>query len=67
MARNATNKSSAEPLWSVVEASDYLGVPVATLYKWRHLGIGPQVYRVGRHLRYDPAIIRQWLRDEAAA
>ncbi|HEY9408556.1 MAG TPA: helix-turn-helix domain-containing protein [Jiangellaceae bacterium] len=56
-----------DPLWSVHDTSAYLGVPVATLYKWRHLGLGPVAFRVGRHLRYDPATIRQWLLDQAAA
>ncbi len=54
------------PLWSIQEAATFLGVPVATLYRWRHRGIGPKAYRVGRHLRYDPALIRQWLDTEAA-
>jgi excisionase family DNA binding protein len=54
------------PLWSIQEAAAFLGVPVATLYRWRHRGIGPKAYRVGRHLRYDPALIRQWLDTEAA-
>lgn len=53
-------------LWTVGQVSDYLGVPVATLYVWRHRGTGPKAYRVGRHLRYDPADVRRWL-DELAA
>jgi excisionase family DNA binding protein len=63
-----TQKSTERPapLWSVQDTARYLGVPVTTLYRWRHRGIGPKAYRVGRHLRYDPALVRQWLRDEAA-
>lgn len=53
-------------LWSAQDTSTYLGVPVGTLYQWRHRGIGPKAYRVGRHLRYDPAHVRAWLDDEAA-
>jgi excisionase family DNA binding protein len=53
-------------LWTVPEVSDYLGVPVATLYVWRHRGTGPKAYRVGRYLRYDPADVRHWL-DQLAA
>jgi excisionase family DNA binding protein len=29
-----------------------LGIPVHTLYRWRHKGDGPVGYRVGRHVRY---------------
>jgi excisionase family DNA binding protein len=55
-----------EPLMTVEEVADYLRVPVATLYRWRHQGTGPSAFRVGRHLRYDPAAVRQWLTREAA-
>lgn len=50
-----------EKLMSVDELSDYLGIPVATLYQWRHKGTGPPAFRVGRHLRYDPAAVWSWL------
>ncbi len=50
-----------EPLWSIGETARFLSVPVATLYRWRHLGKGPYAYRLGRHLRYDPAEVRRWL------
>lgn len=36
-------------------------MPIGTLYAWRTKGIGPAAYKVGRHLRYDPAEIRRWL------
>lgn len=61
-----TRQSTLERLLTAEEVSEYLGVPVATLYRWRHLGTGPQAFRVGRHLRYDLTVIRQWLTDEAA-
>nr|WP_281367253.1 helix-turn-helix domain-containing protein [Nocardioides kongjuensis] len=38
-----------------------MGIPVATLYQWRHKGCGPEAYRVGRHLRYEPSTLRSWL------
>jgi hypothetical protein len=40
-------------------------VPVTTLYQWRHLGIGPSAYRVGRHLRYEPTAVQAWLQQHA--
>lgn len=55
----------SEVLWSAEEVSDFLQVPVNTLYQWRHKSIGPRAFRVGRFLRYDPVIVRAWLTDAA--
>ncbi|MCM0675326.1 helix-turn-helix domain-containing protein [Micromonospora phytophila] len=55
------------PLWTVEEVSAYLGLPVATLCQWRHRCVGPRAFRVGRHLRYDPADVRAWLVDRQAS
>lgn len=57
--------TTIEPLWSVEDVSAFLGVPVATLYQWRYRRCGPRAYRVGRHLRYDPADVRAWLNKQA--
>ncbi|MGB3763655.1 MAG: helix-turn-helix domain-containing protein [Ornithinimicrobium sp.] len=43
--------------------SQYLGVPVDTLYAWRTKGAGPPAFKVGRHLRYDPAEVVVWLKS----
>jgi predicted DNA-binding transcriptional regulator AlpA len=48
-------------LWTALDVAGYLGVPLATLYQWRYLGTGPSAYRVGRHLRYEPAAVKAWL------
>ena len=53
-----------ERLWSARDVAEFLGVPIATLYQWRHLGTGPKAYRVGRHLRYDPREVRRWLEED---
>lgn len=50
-------------LWSVSDVARYLGVPVGTLYQWRHRGEGPRSRRVGRHLRYDPTEVRRWFKN----
>ncbi|MFI6235258.1 helix-turn-helix domain-containing protein [Micromonospora sp. NPDC050784] len=54
-------------LWTVEDVSDYLGVPVQTLYAWRKRRIGPPAGRVGRHLRYDPDVVRAWFADQSTA
>jgi len=45
-------------LWSIEDASYYLGVPVQTLYSWRGQGVGPPGRRVGRRLRYRPEDVK---------
>jgi excisionase family DNA binding protein len=55
-----------DPCWTVEEVAAYLRVPVETLYTWRKRHYGPPAARVGRHLRYDPADVRAWLRGQVA-
>lgn len=50
-----------ERLWTVKEVADFLGISTATLHQWRYLGTGPEAYRVGKHLRYNPVVVRAWL------
>jgi excisionase family DNA binding protein len=52
-------------LWTIQQLSAFLGIPVGTLYQWRHRGDGPPAFRVGRHLRFDPVEVRRWLLDRA--
>jgi hypothetical protein len=28
-------------LWRITQVSEFLGIPVGTLYQWRHRGYGP--------------------------
>jgi predicted DNA-binding transcriptional regulator AlpA len=44
-------ESPGDRLMSLVEVSQLLGIPVATMYGWRHRGEGPRGYRIGRHVR----------------
>ena len=57
---------ACDRLWSTLEVSRFLGVPVSTLHQWRYLGRGPAAFRVGKHLRYDPNAVRRWLVDDCA-
>ncbi|MET9534248.1 helix-turn-helix domain-containing protein [Streptomyces sp. NPDC006649] len=34
---------------------------VETVYAWRKKRIGPPAIRIGRHLRYDPRAVRDWV------
>ncbi len=53
----------ADTLWGVQEVAAFLKVPIATVYRWRHLRAGPPGRRVGRHIRYDPDDVRTWFRQ----
>lgn len=68
MRRSVRSSSPGElpRLMSVDEVSEYLGIPVATLYRWRHMRTGPKASRVGRYLRYSADDVAAWLRDGAA-
>ena len=50
-----------DQLLTAAEVATYLGVPVATLYAWRHRNEGPPGLRVGRFLRYRSADVERWL------
>lgn len=52
--------STCDRLWTIDDVSDFLGVPVQTLYRWRHRSEGPPCMRLGKHLRFDPADVRAW-------
>ena len=54
-------------LWTVHDVGAFLGVPVTTLHQWRYLGTGPAAFRVGKHLRYDPAVVRRWVVEECTS
>jgi excisionase family DNA binding protein len=50
---------------TLLEVSQLLGVPVATLYGWRHRREGPAGYRIGRHVRYRRAAVEAWIETQA--
>ena len=51
-------------LLAPVDVAALLGVPVATVYKWRSKGQGPPGHKVGRHVRYVHSEVMHWLRDQ---
>ena len=55
----------SERLMTLLEVSQLLGVPVATLYRWRHRGEGPSGSRIGRHVRYRRAAVEAWIETQA--
>ncbi len=61
MTTHTEERALIAPLWTVQDVSDYLRVPVQTLYSWRTQGSGPPARRVGKYLRYRPADVERWL------
>ncbi|MGZ6908974.1 MAG: helix-turn-helix domain-containing protein [Acidimicrobiia bacterium] len=53
--------ASIRALLSPADLADYLGVPVATVYRWRSQRERPAGMRVGRHVRYRLVDVENWL------
>lgn len=62
--KTTEGSSTSDRLWTVSDVATFLGVPVRTLYQWRYHRCGPPGYRVGRHVRYDPTMVKAWLEDQ---
>ena len=50
-----------DQLLTVEDLAEYLEVPVATVYAWRHRRQGPPGFRVGRHLRFRWSDVERWI------
>ena len=56
-----------DQLLTLTEAADILRTPVATLRYWRHLGIGPDGFRVGRRVMYRIEDLDRWITEQQDA
>jgi excisionase family DNA binding protein len=54
-------RQNRQPLASLAEVAEYLGVPAGTLYNWRYKNEGPPGYRVGKYVRYRWEDVERWL------
>ena len=61
---HAGSHDNAPVLLTVAEAAEFLRTPVATLRYWRHLGIGPTGFRLGRRVVYSRADLISWLAQQ---
>jgi excisionase family DNA binding protein len=62
-----TRRALPERFLTPLDLADLLGMPVETVYQWRRKGTGPRGFRVGRHLRFDPADVSAWVADQMEA
>ncbi|NEB76447.1 helix-turn-helix domain-containing protein [Streptomyces sp. SID14478] len=54
------------------DIAEIFEVPKETVYQWRKKRVGPPGFRIGKHIRYDPADVRAYVTqrkdiDRAAA
>lgn len=43
------------------DIAEIFEVPKETVYQWRKKRIGPPGFRIGKHIRYDPADVRAYV------
>ncbi len=55
--------SGLDPLLSIEDLAEYLGVPVTTIYDWRVDGKGPCGVRVGRHVKFTVTDVLAWIEN----
>jgi excisionase family DNA binding protein len=58
---------SVTALLTLTEAAAVLRTPVATLRYWRHLGIGPAGFRLGRRVLYRRDDLDRWVEAQRTA
>ncbi|MBL1117121.1 helix-turn-helix domain-containing protein [Streptomyces sp. 110] len=49
------------------DIAEMFEVSKETVYAWRKKRIGPPGFRVGKHVRYDPAAVKRWQDTRTAA
>lgn len=58
---------STSTLLTLDEAAAYLRTPAATLRYWRHLGVGPDGFRLGRRVVYRREDLARWVAERRDA
>ena len=53
-----------DQLLTIAEAAAHLRTPIDTLRYWRHLGTGPDSFKIGRHVRYWQSDLDTWIEDQ---
>jgi predicted DNA-binding transcriptional regulator AlpA len=59
--------TAAAELLTLEEAAAVLRTPVATLRYWRHLGVGPDGFRLGRRVVYRRQDVDRWVAERQQA
>jgi hypothetical protein len=59
--------TAATELLTLEEVAAVLRTPVATLRYWRHLGVGPDGFRLGRRVLYRREDVDRWVAERQRA
>ncbi|MFT4081850.1 MAG: helix-turn-helix domain-containing protein [Nocardioides sp.] len=51
-------------LWDIDELAEFLGIKKQTFYKWRKTDYGPPPIKIGKHLRWIPATVVAWAKEQ---
>lgn len=54
----------AEDLLTLSEVAEILRVPVNTMRWWRQRGVGPEFFKIGRHLVTTAEDVRRFIREQ---
>ncbi|MGW7272280.1 helix-turn-helix domain-containing protein [Streptomyces sp. NPDC054864] len=49
------------------DIAEMFEVPKETVYQWRRKRTGPPGFRIGKHVRYDPAAVRAYVTERQKA
>ena len=55
---------STDEFISPHDLSEWLGIPVGTVYQWRYKNYGPSGYKIGRHVRYRRNEVENWFEQQ---
>jgi excisionase family DNA binding protein len=61
METEQTPERGLDPLLSIDDLADYLGLPVRTIYAWRTEGKGPRGVLLGKHVKFYASDVQAWL------
>jgi excisionase family DNA binding protein len=57
----ATANNDSSHMWSIDEVAHFLNVSKDTIYGWRKNGYGPPASKIGKHLRWRPQDVSEWV------
>lgn len=53
-------------LLTLAEVAELVRAPAGTLRYWRHMGLGPKSFKVGRRVMYRAEDVQSWLDEQYA-
>jgi predicted DNA-binding transcriptional regulator AlpA len=59
--RTALRRGLPDRYLTPEDIAEMFEVPIETVYQWRKKRTGPPGFRIGKHLRYDPADVRAYV------